>query len=168
MPLRLSPGLIRCTFVLTVGWLSFAALVIQTSGAVAESGTGDPLRSSMTVPVLLDGFDPCTQEPFAIDAGIPIMARVLLNSDLIHADLIVAMYGSIFTGAERTEQRVALADHVGFVRTARLGLLDSYELTASIVERPGGSDTLLAVNLLPLWDGTRLSLSTAEMHLFCA
>ena len=72
------------------------------------------------------------------------------------------------TRARSHNQRIALADHVGFVGPLAPGLLEPYELTLPLVERPSESDTLLSARLRPFWDGTGESLSVTEMHLFCA
>lgn len=177
MLVLLSGDVIRSAVVLSLGWLLLAGVVIGTSGSVAPNGEnaqvgGGARPPSVSKAIALDQLDPCTQEPLALDTRLSLMPLVHQSSDLthgnlIHTELLVAMYGSIFTGENRIEQRIAIADHVGFVRTLAPGFMDPYELSVRVVERPTAVDTRLSVRVQPFWNGTSQFLAMTETHLKC-
>ena len=161
----LSSGVLRYAIVLTVGWLSFAAVVAATSGVVSrESTTVSPRPSSI---IQLDQLDPCTQDPIALDVRLNVTPIARVDVDVLHTDILATLNGSMHAGPNRAERRVASVEHFVFTRSLVVGLLDQFEPRLVLVDRPNRLNTLLAVRLQPFWNGATETVSVVETALTC-
>jgi hypothetical protein len=163
----LSSGVVRCAVVLTLGWLSFGAIVAATSGAVSREAVRSMLHPFPARTIQLDQRDPCTQDPIAISARLFVTPTARVDVDVIHTDVEVMLDGWMQAGANRTERRLAIEEHLSFTRTLLNGLLGPIEVQLRLIERPYLPDTLLSARLQPFWSGSNETISVTDAHLTC-
>ena len=163
----LSNGVLRCAIVLSVGWLSLAAIVAGTSGVISGEAVQNMLRPFPAKTVQLDQRDPCTQDPIALNAQLIVNPTARVELDMIHTDLQVMLDGWMQAGAIRTERRLSIEQRFSFTRTLLMGLLGPYEVLLRLVDRPYLPDTLLSARLQPFWDGSNETISVTATHLTC-
>ena len=142
-------------------------VAVATSVTVAQGTASDTTRPNNGNAVQINQLDPCTQDHIVIDGLLSMTSIKHLAGDLIHPELLVTFYGAVYTGPNQTEERVVVADHVGFVRALAMGLLEPYDLALRMVQRPSQLDTLFLARLQPFWDGTSETITMTETHLFC-
>jgi hypothetical protein len=161
----LSGSVLRYAIVLSLGWLSLAAIVAATSGAVSrEPETVSARPFSM---LKLDQADPCTNDSISLDAHLSVTPFPRVDVDLLHTDLVVALKGRMQTGPNRTDHPLNIIDHFTYTRALTMGLLDEYEPHLRLVERPSRLDTLLAVRIQPFWDGSAEAVNVVETRITC-
>ena len=163
----LSSGVVRCAAVLALGWLSLAAIVVATSGTIAGETVAALSRPVPTRMVRLDQADPCTLDPIVLDARLFITPTVRVDVGVIYTDLLVTLTGSAQIGPNQIEQRVSVVEHYQFMRNIAMGRLGVTEMLLRLVERPTHGDTLLFVQLDPIWNGSTETIAVNETRLTC-
>jgi hypothetical protein len=163
----LSSGVLRYAIVLSFGWVSLGAIVVAMSGTIADETATGQSRPGLARAVRFDQADPCTLDPIALDAQLFVKPTARVDVDVIYTDALVTLTGWLQAGPTWTGRRLSIEEHHRFLRTLLLGVLGPSEMFLRLVERPTQQDTLLAIRLQPIWNGSDQTVTVSETHLAC-